>query len=627
MCGITGIYAFNENGKYYFNKINNSVKSLSFRGPDGMGVFKHKNVALGHSRLAVIDTTEAAAQPFTDSSGRYTIIFNGEFYNFKQHQTILKNKGVKFKSNSDTEVLLYLYINEGVSFLKKINGCFALAIYDNKEETLLIARDRFGIKPLIIYNDNDKLIFASEMKAVLAYDVTKKIDNVSLYNYLQFNYIPSPYSIFENTEKLVPGSYILIKNNKIEKKQYYQIPYTKQKADLTYKQAQQKLTELLTNSVKLRMISDVPLGAFLSGGIDSSIIVALASQFTKNLNTFSIGYKDEPFFDETHYANLVAKKYKTNHTVFSLSNDDLFSNLYKVLDYIDEPFADSSALAVNILSMHTRNKVTVALSGDGADEMFAGYNKHMAHFKANNTNILNKIIKTGSPLWKKIPQSRNNKFGNTLRQINRFSEGLNLSDKERYWRWCAINNEKQADYLLKSNYDNKKYQNIKASILENISQKSSISDILYSDMHLVLQSDMLTKVDLMSMANSLEVRTPFLDHNIVDFVFQLPDSYKINKSVKKRILQDTFRQYLPSELYNRPKHGFEVPLLKWFRNELKSMITDDLLNDKFIEEQGVFNVDAIKRMKMKLFSRNPEDIQSQIWGLIVFQYWWKKNFN
>ncbi len=627
MCGITGIYAFNENGKSYFNKINESIKSLSFRGPDGTGVFKHKNVALGHSRLSVIDTSEAGAQPFTDISERYTIIFNGEFYNFKQHQTILKNKGVKFKSNSDTEVLLYLYINEGVSFLEKINGCFALAIYDKKEETLFIARDRIGIKPLIIYHDDDKLIFASEMKAILSYDIPKKINTVSLYNYLQFNYIPSPNSIFENTEKLTPGSYILIRNNKIERKQYYKIPYSKQGTDLTYKQAQQKLIELLTNSVKLRMISDVPLGAFLSGGIDSSIIVALASQFTKNLNTFSIGYKDEPFFDETHYARLLAEKYKTNHTVFSLSNDDLFDNLYKVLDYIDEPFADSSALAVNILSMHTRSKATVALSGDGADEMFAGYNKHLAHFKANNTNFINYIIKTGSPLWKKIPQSRNNKFGNTIRQINRFSTGLKLSDKERYWRWCAINNEKQASNLLKSAYDIKKYQKIKNSILENISQNSPISDILYSDMHLVLQSDMLHKVDLMSMANSLEVRTPFLDHNIVDFAFQLPDSYKINKSIKKRILQDTFRQYLPQELYNRPKHGFEVPLLKWFRNELKSMITDDLLNDKFIEEQGIFNVDAIKKMKLKLFSKNPEDIQSQIWGLIVFQYWWKKNFH
>ncbi|MBE9468817.1 MAG: asparagine synthase (glutamine-hydrolyzing) [Bacteroidetes bacterium] len=626
MCGITGIYAFNENGKSYFNKINESIKTLSFRGPDDTGTFKHNNVALGHSRLAIIDTTSAASQPFTDNSGRYTIIFNGEFYNFKEHQTILKKKGVKFKSNSDTEVLLYLYINEGISFLNKVNGCFALAIYDNKDETLLIARDRIGIKPLIIYHDDDKLIFASEMKAILAYNIPKKINNVSLYNYLQFNYIPSPYSIFENTEKLIPGSYILIKNKKIEKKQYYKIPYPNKKTDLTYNQAQQKLNELLSESVKLRMISDVPLGAFLSGGIDSSVIVALASQFTKNLNTFSIGYKDEPFYDETYYADLVAKKYKTNHTVFSLSNDDLFNNLYKVLDYIDEPFADSSALAVNILSMHTREKVTVALSGDGADEMFAGYNKHMAHFKANNNNFVNSIIKIGSPFWGGIPQSRNNKFGNIIRQINRFSEGLNLSEKERYWRWCSINNEQQAGNLLNSKYANKEYQKIKNSILAHINKDSSISNILYSDMHLVLQSDMLHKVDHMSMANSLEVRTPFLDHNIVDFAFQLPDSYKINKSTKKRILQDSFRHNLPEELYNRPKHGFEVPMLKWFRNELKSLITDDLLNDNFIKEQNIFNVDVIKKMKLKLFSTNPQDIQSQIWGLLVFQYWWKKNF-
>lgn len=633
MCGITGIIAFNEKGKQYHNKVELAATTLALRGPDSDGIYKHNNVALGHTRLAVIDTSDKASQPFTDITGRYTIIFNGEFYNYNEHRKALIQKGIKFQSNSDTEVLLYLYINNGPSCLEKVNGCFAFAIYDKVEETLFIARDRIGIKPLIIYQDEDKLIFASEMKALLAYNIPKIIDIVSLFNYLQFNYIPAPYSIFQNVTKLTPGSYLLIKNNKVINKQYYTIPYSQElQTNLTYKEAQKQLINILDRAVQLRLVSDVPLGAFLSGGIDSSIIVALASKYIKQLNTFSIGYKDEPFFDETHYAELVANKYKTNHTVFSLSNDDLYANLHKVLEYTDEPFADSSALAVHILSMHTRKNVTVALSGDGADEMFAGYNKHNAHYQAIHSQISSSLIKWASPLWEVLPQSRNNKAGNIIRQLNRFAKGLKLSDKDRYWQWCSFIDEKQALNILAQrlyiSFQNQKsdYNERKKLIVQNISNKSSITELLYSDMSMVLPNDMLTKVDLMSMANSLEVRTPFLDHNVVNFAFTLPDSYKIDRYKKKKILQDAFRSYLPEKLYNRHKHGFEVPLRKWFRSELKSLITDDLLNDNFIQEQNIFSISTIRQLKSKLFSKYPEDVETQIWGLIVFQYWWKKYF-
>ena len=627
MCGITGIYSFNNNGASFLKYIDNAVSALCNRGPDGKGIYKNNKVALGHTRLAIIDTSEASAQPFTDISGRYTIIFNGEFYNFKEHRKLLEQKGIVFKSNGDTEVLLYMYIYYGPSFIEKVNGCFSIAIYDNKDDVLFIVRDRMGIKPLVYYQDDDKLIFASEMKSVLAFNIPKIIDKVSLYSYLQLNYIPNPHSIFKNVSKLKAGTYLLIEKNRVQQVQYYKIPYFENiQNNISYEDAQSTLSSLLDEAVKKRLISDVPLGTFLSGGIDSSIITAIASKYTDNLSTFSIGYKDEPFFDETYYAQLVAKKYKTNHNAFYLSNNDLFEHFYDVLNYIDEPFADSSAIAVYILSKYTRKHVTVALSGDGADELFAGYNKHRAHFKANNSFYINKILKFSTKFLKYLPQTRNGKASNFFRQLNRYASCLNLSEEERYWQWCLFNDENYAKSIYREDFSTDEFQKRKGTILNKITNNSNINNILYTDMHLVLQGDMLHKVDLMSMANGLEVRPPFLDYNLVNYVFSLPDSFKIDKSMKKKILQDTFRGMLPNELYNRPKHGFEVPLLKWFRSELSSLINNELLSDNFIKDQNIFNISFVKELKYKLNTNIAEDITSKIWGLIVFQYWWKKYY-
>ena len=623
MCGITGVFAFTEQGKASFKHTKQAVEALNLRGPDASGIYTHSSVSLGHSRLSIIDTSDAGTQPFCDESGRYSLVFNGEFYNYRTHKIQLEKEGVNFKSESDTEVLLHLLIKYGPDALQKINGCFSIGFFDNEKQELFLARDRMGINPMVFYRDSNRLIFGSELKAIMSYDIPRKIDYASLNLYFQLNYIPGKHSILQNVEKLLPGHYMIVKASGVETHSYYSIP-TKIQEDLTYNQAKTKLIELLDNAVKLRMIADVPLGSFLSGGIDSSVIVALASKHTSNLNTFSIGFKDEPFFDETSYAELVANKYQTNHTVFSLSNDDLLHHLPNVLDYIDEPFADSSALAVHILSMHTRTKATVALSGDGADEMFAGYNKHMAHFKVVNSGIKGKMVRAGSPLWKTLPKSRNSKIGNTVRQLDRFANGMKLSPENRYWKWASVASNNYASSLIKNPKDNDVENNRKSEIVHFDYNQSELSNVLHSDMQLVLPYDMLCKVDMMSMANSLEVRTPFLDHNVVDFAFSLKDEFKINSGIKKRILQDSFREYLPQELYKRPKHGFEVPLLKWFRNELWSLINDDLLSESYIETQNIFNYNVIHSLKLKLQSNNPEDAAAQIWALVVFQNWYKK---
>jgi len=627
MCGITGIVSLNDNGKKSLCKINDAVSVLSKRGPDNNGIYINKNVALGHTRLSVIDISDAASQPFTDVSGRYTIVFNGEIYNYKELKNDLIKKGIVFRSQSDTEVLLYLFISEGPSSINKLNGPFAFAIYDKVKESLFIARDRIGIKPLLIYKDKEKFIFSSEMKALLTFNINKDIDNVSLYNYLQLNYIPTHNTIFKNVKRLKSGHYLEIDNNlnTYKETEYYKIPYYENNiTSYSYSHTKKEIIRILDDSVKKRLISDVPIGAFLSGGIDSSIIVALASKYTKHLNTFSIGFKDQHLFDETHYAQLVADKYKTNHTRFILSNDDLFSVLYNVLEYIDEPFADSSALAVYILSKYTQKHVKVALSGDGADEMFGGYNKYMAEYKIRNKKTLSKMVKWTSPIWNNLPQSRNSNIENKIRQLSRFAKGVNLSEKQRYWLWCSFTDEKQAENLLKLKIDKNEYIKRKNDITKNIKPNSNINDVLYTDMHLVLQNDMLTKVDMMSMANSLEVRVPFLDHELVNYVSSIPSNYKIDKNTRKKILKDAFKDYMPKDIYNRPKQGFEVPLLKWFRTELKSMIINDLLDEDFIIEQNIFNLDEINKLKKRLFSNNTKDIHAQIWGLIVFQYWWKK---
>lgn len=626
MCGITGILAFNEKGKQYLSKVSDVTYSLLKRGPDGEGIYFNKNTALGHRRLSIIDTSNAAAQPFTESSERYTIVFNGEIFNYKQLRKELESKGIKFKSQSDTEVLLQLYISDKESCLEKLDGEFAFAIYDSNNEELFLARDRFGIKPLYYYKDENRFVFGSELKALVAFGIPKIINKTALQLYFHLNYIPSPYSIFENVKKLESGTFMKVNLKGItEEKKYYSIPYSGELKNIpSYESAQKIFKSLLEYSVQQRMIADVPLGTFLSGGIDSSIITAIAAQNTKHINSFSIGFKDEPHFDETEYAQLLAKKYKTNHTVFQLSNNDLFANLRQVLDYTDEPFADSSALAVNILSMHTKKHVTVALSGDGADELFAGYNKHAAEFKVRSGGLKANLVKSSHSLLKQLPKSRNSKTGNKIRQLEKFAEGMKLNEQERYWqwaKWAGYTSEQILSAKYSSDINKSEFEKSKSNILKNIS--SDYNSVLLTDMKLVLENDMLVKVDRMSMSQSLEVRVPFLDHKIVDFAFSLPTNYKIDGKSRKKIVKDTFKDFLPPELLSRKKQGFEVPMLKWFKTDLKSMITNELLEDKFIDEQGIFNLEEIKKLKAQLFSSNPNDAVEKVWALIVFQYWWK----
>jgi asparagine synthase (glutamine-hydrolysing) len=614
--------AFSENGQALLDRVNESTAALSHRGPDGEGVYRNHHVALGHRRLSIIDLTDAGNQPMTDETGRFTIVFNGEFFNYAEHRKALIQRGVTFRSQSDTEVLLQLYKHEGAAFLNKINGFFAMAIYDALEGSLFIARDRLGIKPLVVYDSPDMLAFASEMQSLLKYGIPREPDMVSLFSYLQLNYIPPHASIFKHVRKLQAGTYLLADKEGIRQETYYEIP-VKSGSDSPHEN-EKHLLELLDSSVKRRMISDVPLGAFLSGGIDSSVVVALASAHTSRLSTFSIGYRDEPLYDETSYAMLVAKKYRTDHHVFSLGEDDMLGALDGMLSFNDEPFADSSALPLYILSQQTSKHVKVALSGDGADEMFAGYNKHRAEYIARRSSWLKPIAHLMKPVAEMVPSSRNTYFGNKSRQFLRFEEALQLEPAERYWQWCSITNEIDAKRMMKATYDTLEYGHRKASLTRDIKNGKDLTDVLLADMKMVLAGDMLVKADRMSMAHGLEVRNPFLDVMVVDFAFGLPSSAKIDRRMRKKILQNAFRGLLPAELYNRPKKGFEVPLLKWMRTGLETRL-DRLLEKEWIEHQGLFDYEEISLLRKKLASNSPGDAPARLWALMAFQEWWIKN--
>lgn len=610
MCGITGFKKFSD--CFELDKsLESATASLKLRGPDNQSTFIDQPVGLGHTRLSILDTSDRADQPMHDKSGRYTLVYNGEIYNYKE---LSKTLNTELTTTSDTEVLLYLLIKEGAKCLEKLNGFFAFAFYDSLEKELLIARDKMGIKPLHYYHNNDFFAFGSEMKALFHFPLPKKINKKALAWYMRLTYLPQSESMIEGVRKLKPGHFISIKNSKVNITSYWKLD-TPQKFKGDYDTAKSTTVNLLEKSVERRMVADVPLGSFLSGGTDSSAVVAMACKFKTNIHTFSIGYQDHSFFDETNYAELVAEKFKTNHTTFSLTNDDLLSSLSKVIDYIDEPFADSSAIPTYILSNQVSKQLKVALSGDGADELFGGYYKHLAF---NRSITGSSFLKKSAPLLRKMPQSRSSKIGNTVRRLSKYANLLDMPKADRYLYLASFNTEPNQYLKEKSSF---------ANLFEVGNSEFGLNDFLDQDLQLVLPGDMLTKVDLMSMANSLEVRVPFLDKDMVNFARSLPADFKVSGSKRKRVLQDAFEHILPTELHHRSKKGFEVPLLHWLKHELSSEIDNVVFNENYLNTQGLFITENVLGLKKILHSNNPMDVHVIIWTIYVFQKWYQNHFN
>lgn len=614
MCGIIGIWAKNKTGQSYVNKIDEAVQYLKHRGPDFQSVIKDENFAFGHARLSIIDLSSSANQPFSRDQGEHILCFNGEIYNYQNLRKELIKNGVQFDTESDTEVLFQLLKNEGENALDKLNGFFAFSFYDKIKNELLLARDRLGIKPLYLYENDTVYIWSSEVKPIISIinRIEKEINHLD--DYLSYTYLRSPLTILKGLKKVLPGERIILRSNKKESKIYYQ-NRLKDSLIIDFKEAQNKLVEILSESVKLRLIADVPVGCFLSGGVDSSIIASIAKKFKENIHTFSIGF-DHPYFNEAGYASQVAKHINSQHHEFILTRKDFKANFYQFLDAIDEPFGDSSAFAVFLLSQRTKDFVKVALSGDGADELFGGYQKHLAELKIRELGGPKaSLIKLSNAFTPFIKDSRDSKIGNFKRKLKKLSKGLELSLEERYDSWCRFVDQDTVSELL--------LQPEKTAL--QLLEVNSMNELLLADQRTVLEGDMLKKVDMMSMAHALEVRTPFLDHRVVAFANSLPLNYKIQTSGGKRILKEAFKDQLPSVIFERSKKGFEIPLREWLSDELEEIINGPLFKNEFIREQGIFKFESVNQLIKQWNRKDFGDKIYLVWSLIIFQYWWNKN--
>lgn len=619
MCGIAGIANFQQSVLEQTSRLQQSIQNLSHRGPDYQNMYTSPHVLLGHSRLSIIDTSPLAHQPLVDKSKQYAIVFNGEIYNFLELRQKLEKKGYVFETRSDTEVLLYLYIEEGIECLRQLNGDFAFAIFDQKKQSLIVARDRFGIKPLYYTIQNHTLYFSSELKGLLPLlRQNPNMSNDALLLYLQLNYIPAPLTIYDNIYKLKPGHFIVFNASNNQIKPYYQLPQ-KIENGIDKAEAVKTFSNLLVQSVERRLISDVPIGCFLSGGLDSSIISAIAKQFKPDLNTFTISFKQHTFFDESPDAERVAKHLGTRHHSIPVAEQELLEIVPTLLEHLDEPFADSSAIAVSVLAKHTRNHITVALSGDGADELLGGYYKHTAHDLAFSWYPWRYLFYPARWVLNIMPQSRNTPIQNKIRQLKKFSEGILKPHTQRYWDWASFMHESEAQKLLNKHANRFSYPSFM------LTEAASMHQVLLNDISLVLPNDMLFKTDSMSMMYSLEVRVPMLDHELVNYTISLPSSFKVKHHQRKIILKQAFGHLLSPEILRKPKHGFEVPMHSWLQGPLSSLLKE-LTEKSFIEKQQIFKYEPVRKLIELNRSFNPSDSSVHLWNFIVFQYWWKKNY-
>ncbi len=611
MCGITGYYCFNK-ACQNIEEFNRAVSFLHHRGPDNFGKDINMFAALGHTRLSIIDLSDEASQPMLSEDKNIAISFNGEIYNYRELKEKLKLKGAHFLTESDTEVILRGFELMGDGIFELLNGMFAIAIYNKKQNQLTLARDRFGIKPLYYYKDDEKLFFASETGSLLEYPIPRNLNYNALTQYFRFNFIPDNESMIEGIIQVLPGNFIIIDNTGIRMHQYYKINSSSLKID--YNDAVNHIHKLLDQSVNDRLIADVPVASFLSGGLDSSIISLLASKHQPGIKTYSAGFSEYPYFDESNYGKMFSEQINTSHYNFDLSVNKIIDSVESVLDGFSEPFADSSAIAYNLLSKKTSEQVKVVLSGDGADEVFGGYRKHKAEWLMQNNKLLAKLSGIIGLAINDKYGSRNNLVGNKKRQLKKWISGARLSNEERYLLWASIQTESEVQELLKTD--------IKAPVIDYL-QIKNMNDVLEADMQIVLPGDMLTKADRMSMQYGLEVRTPFLDHYLVDFVFSLPAKWKLKGGIRKNLLKEAFKNELPDYIVNRKKKGFEVPMWAWLNGPLKDIMLT-LLSDEQLNKTGLFNKQKVNALIDQTFSKEPGDAPATIWALMVFQVWFNK---
>lgn len=631
MCGITGAVWSRPELAVDQTLLTRMTEVLRHRGPDDHGIFRTDchvlasgergaGVGLGFRRLAILDL-ESARQPMANEDETIWMVFNGEIYNYEALRQRLEAAGHTFRTQGDGEVIVHLYEDLGPDCLEHLNGMFAIAIWDQPRQQLLLARDRLGQKPLVYTASKDRLLFASELKSLLQVpDARRAVDATALDHYLTYQYVPHPWTILRGIHKLPPGHMATYSRGQLDVRPYWQ-PDFNQLWTGTSSQAAARLHELLESSVQLRLQSDVPLGAFLSGGVDSSLIVALMQKLTdRPTRTFSIGFPVREY-DETDYARRVADHLGTEHHQFQVTPDAV-EMLPQLVWHYDEPFADSSAIPTWYVSQLTRQHVTVALTGDGGDELFAGYPRYRAIALAQQLDRVRPLRRLlAARLWQRLPSSARQK--SRIRQFKRFSQALNESPGRRYLDWISIFGVARRAALYTDEYldglANIDPYDYLGAAMGHARQRDPISQVALADLVTYLPGDLMTKVDIASMAHGLECRQPFLDVRVVEFAASLPIDWKFRNGRGKRILHDTFAALIPDFVWQRRKMGFGVPLDHWFRNELKTM-THDLLLDTTARQRGFFRPEYVEQLvdehEQRIF-----DHAYRLWALLVFECW------
>ncbi len=616
MCGLCGIFNFSSKKPVGEDLIQRMIGTLKHRGPDDEGFYIRNNIGMGVRRLKIIDL-ETGHQPIHNEDKTIWIVFNGEIYNFRDLREMLEKKGHIFYTKSDTEVILHLYEEYGRDCVQRLNGMFAFAIWDNREERLFLARDRIGIKPLFYIEHKGSLIFASEIKSILENrEISKEIDVQSLHSMMKLQYIPGPKTIFKKIEKLLPAHTLTCQKGGISIERYWDLDLTrKEKSETFYSK---ELLRLLEESVKLRLISEVPLGAFLSGGIDSSIIVGLMSKFSeKPVKTYSVGFKAADSFTELKYARLASRHFRTDHHELIMKSRDIEELLPEIVYHLDDPITDPAVIPTYLVSQLAREGVTVVLTGEGGDELFAGYRRYSldrlaAYYSKFPSIIRKKVIPI---LISKLPPK--GKFQQGIEAISQ------PSGVQRHVAWIS----KISDETLENLYTKEVKEEIKRggltsifrSYFESPQERDFRSRTLYCDVKTWLPDNLLVKVDRMSMATSLEARVPYLDHKVVELCTSMPIHLKLRGFTSKYILRKAFSNLIPEAILKRRKQGFTVPLAPWFRKELRDFV-QEILSQNSIAKRGYFNYNYIKHI-LKEHLEGKRDYSREIWSLLVFELW------
>ncbi|MEA2063263.1 MAG: asparagine synthase (glutamine-hydrolyzing) [Gemmatimonadota bacterium] len=641
MCGIAGV--IDSRGRPVDEELLRSMTSrLVHRGPDDEGFYRNigargngaentsqASAGLAFRRLSIIDLA-GGHQPLANENKNIWLVFNGEIYNFRELRGELEGLGHHFRTRTDSETIVHAYESFGIAgTLERLRGMFAFALWDQEKQCLFLARDRTGQKPLVYYEGDGRLVFASELAALLEdRRIERQVDWSACYHYLTFMCVPSPLTAFKGVKKLPPAHYLEYRQGRVKLERYWQLEY-RPKLRISRQEACESLREHILEAVRLRMISDVPLGAFLSGGIDSSAVVAAMSRVgSGKVKTFSIGFDDKKF-NELPWARLVAERYGTEHQEFMVRPQAL-EVLPVLVERYGEPYADSSAIPTYYLSRMTREHVTVALNGDGGDESFTGYRRHFANRLADRFQLFPGFLRSAAISGLRALGSRGTGDRDSLAvRMHRFAEAASLPDHQRYLRWMGFFNEEAKRDLL----DEK--------VLEEVGQEDShrfIADLiergqgldgadrgLLVDSSLYLPNDLLVKVDIATMAVSLESRSPFLDHKLMEFAARLPAGYKLKGTTLKAILKKAVAGWLPPEVLKKPKWGFAVPIGSWFRGEMREFLCDHLLGDS-ARARGVFRPGEVERL-INMHNQGQRDLGHHLWILLMFELWQRRFFN